>query len=145
MYIFVQLVTALFGSLGFALLFKVRNQHLLVASIGGLFCWGIYLLGVSLNLNVFHSCLLASAFAALYSEVFARIKKAPAVLFFIPTVIPLVPGSNLYYTMQGLATKDYVFAKTNAILTLEYALGIAIGISIMWVILSMHKKLKNGM
>ena len=40
----IQLVTAFTGSLGFALLFHVRKEKLLLASLGGLLAWGVYLL-----------------------------------------------------------------------------------------------------
>ena len=42
--IVIQLVTAFAGSLGFALLFHVRREKLLLASLGGLLAWGVYLL-----------------------------------------------------------------------------------------------------
>ncbi len=139
----IQLITAFIGSLGFALLFKVRKKFLLAASLGGLFSWGIYLAAVAVNPSVFLASLLASAFSAFYAETWARIGKAPAVLFFIPSVIPLVPGSNLYYTMLGMAVQDWDYAKLNAVLTLKYAFGIALGISAMWAILSVVRKIQN--
>ena len=42
--IIMQLATAFLGSLGFALLFQVRRKRLLLASLGGLLAWGVYLL-----------------------------------------------------------------------------------------------------
>ena len=44
MYYAVQLASAFAGSLGFALLFHVRREKLLLASLGGLLAWGVYLL-----------------------------------------------------------------------------------------------------
>ena len=140
----VQLLTAFIGSLGFAIPFHVPKNHLPAASLGGLFSWGIYLFGVDAGLGIFLPCLFASAFSALYAEVLARVKKAPAVLFFIPAVIPLVPGSNLYYTMLGIGVKDWAAAKLNAVLTLQYALSIALGISAMWAVLSIIRKVQQN-
>ena len=139
----VQLLTAFIGSLGFAILFHVPKKHLFSASLGGFFSWGIYLFGVDVGLGRFMSCLFASAFSALYAEILARVKRAPAVLFFIPAVIPLVPGSNLYYTMLGIGTEDWVSAKANAVLTLQYALSIALGISVMWAVLSIARSIRE--
>ena len=84
-----------------------------------------------------------SSFSAFYAELLARLRKAPGVLFFIPSVIPLVPGSNLYYTMHAMAVRDWPTAKLNAVLTLEYALAIALGLSVMWALLSMIRKLRH--
>ena len=41
MYYAVQLASAFAGSLGFALLFHVRREKLLLASLGGLLAWGV--------------------------------------------------------------------------------------------------------
>ena len=139
----VQLITAFIGSLGFAILFHVRREFLFVASLGGLFSWGIYLAGIRFGFSIFLSCFMASAFSSFYAEMLARIKKAPAVMFFIPVVIPLVPGSNLYYTMLGIGIKDMAMAKHNAILTIEYALAIALGLSAMWAVLTILRRIRN--
>ena len=44
--IIIQLITGMLGSLGFALLFGLKKQYLIVASLGGLLNWGLYLLGM---------------------------------------------------------------------------------------------------
>ena len=41
MQIWVGLLTALLGSAGFALLYNVRKQLLALAALGGVLCWGI--------------------------------------------------------------------------------------------------------
>lgn len=140
----IQLITAFIGSFGFAVLFKVHRRHLLAASLGGFFSWGIYLFGLSNHLSIFLSSLFASAFSAMYAEILARWKKAPAILFFIPSVIPLVPGSNLYYAISGLANNDLDFAVLNAKLLLYYAMSIALGISIVWAVQSIERSVRKA-
>lgn len=130
--IVLQLITAFLGSLGFSLLFHLRKQLLLPASIGGFLCWGIYLVGIHFSEGVFVPCLLASAFAALYAEVLARIKKAPATLFLVPAVVPAIPGSTLYYTMSNAVQGEWDIARSYGYLTIQYALAIAGGISLVW-------------
>ena len=39
----IQLASAFLGSMGFALLFHIRREKLLLASLGGLLTWGVYL------------------------------------------------------------------------------------------------------
>lgn len=140
--VFIQLVTAFLGSLGFALLFHLRRRLLFSASIGGLLSWAVYLLGDRLLGSVFIACLLASAFSALYSEILARLLKAPATVFFIPTIVPLIPGSTLYYTMSYAVQNDWPQAKAYASLTLQYTLSIAIGISLVWALFYMLRKIR---
>lgn len=127
-----QLTIAFFGSLGFAILFGVRRKYLVAASLGGLFSWGIYLAGTGHDLNIFLSALLASGFSAIYAEVMARWKKAPSTLFFISAIIPLIPGSMLYYSMSEIVRGDTVSAGEYGTRALMFALGIAAGISVVW-------------
>ena len=130
--IVLQLITAFLGSLGFSLLFHLRKQLLLPASIGGLLCWGIYLIGTHYYEGVFVPCLLASASAALYAEILARIKKAPATVFLVPAVVPAIPGSTLYYAMSNAVQGEWDIARSYGYLTIQYALAIAGGISLVW-------------
>ena len=54
--------------------------------------------------------------------------KAPATVFLIPSIIPLVPGGRLYYTMRAIVDGDADSAKIYAMETIVIALGIAVGI-----------------
>ena len=56
--------------------------------------------------NVFLSALVASMGVCLWSEGMARVRKAPANIFMIPGIIPLLPGGALYYTMSALIGGD---------------------------------------
>ena len=144
--VIIQLITGMLGSLGFALLFGLKKQYLIVAALGGLLNWGLYLLGMHLWNTIFFAGLLASAASALYSEIMARLKKAPSTLFFITSVIPRVPGRALYYTCISAVIRDWVAAKLYANITLQYALSIAAGACIIWAItltienIKKHKK-----
>ncbi|MDO5135906.1 MAG: threonine/serine exporter family protein [Eubacteriales bacterium] len=128
----IQLLTAFFGSLGFAISFQLRRSLWLVASLGGLLSWGCYLAAFAVTGQVFFSSLLASIFAALYSELLAAWKKAPTTLFVIPSVIPLIPGSSLYYTMRAVVTGNTKEASSYGALTLQWSLSIAAGICVVW-------------
>lgn len=130
--IVLQLITAFIGSASFCLVFNLRKQLIFIASLGSVLCWGVYLLGTYFYEGELLPCLLASAAAALYGEVLARIKKAPATLFLVTAVLPVIPGSKLYYTMSSVVQKDWIMAKEYGLLTVESAVAIAIGISLVW-------------
>lgn len=73
-----QLTTAFVGSLGFALLFHVRRDRLLLASLGGLLGWGVYLLmGLATDQEVVRY-FVASVVLTVYAETLARLVKCPA-------------------------------------------------------------------
>lgn len=134
--IIIQLVTALLGSLGFALLFQLRKGLLMAASIGGLVNWGVYLLVDRFVDGFFLPCFVAAAVAVIYCEVAARVLKAPVTLFLVPSVVPSVPGSALFYTMSGIVRQDWAAAKSFGLKTAEFALGIAAGICLAVVVFS---------
>lgn len=140
----VQLVTGALGSVGFALIFRQRMRFLPLAALGGLFNWGVYLLLHHLTAQLFLSCLVASAMSAVYAEVLAKRLRAPTTVFLVPAVIPSIPGSNLYYTMSAAVAGDLPLVLSNAIGTVQWAFGIAGGISIVWVIFVMVKSLRTS-
>ena len=134
--IFVQLLTSLLGSFGFALLFQLRSGLLVAASIGGLVNWGVYLLSFEFIGNAFIACFIAAAVAVIYCEICARTLKAPVTLFLVPSVVPSVPGSALFYTMSSIVKKDWTLTREFGMRTAEFALGIAAGICFAVVVFS---------
>ena len=102
-----QLVTAFIGSLGFAMLFHVQREKLLLASLGGLLAWGAYLLMGFVSGQDVVRYFFASVALTVYAETMARVVKCPATLFLITAAIPLVPGGSLYKTMQLFMEQDF--------------------------------------
>ena len=127
--IIVQLLTAFLGAMGFALLFGMRRRHIWWASLGGLLAWGVYLLAAQWIPGDFIPYLLASAFAVVYAEMLARLRKSPATLFVIPAILPLVPGGSLYFAMSSAVRGELQEARIYGARALKLALAIAAGIS----------------
>lgn len=123
-----QLLMSLIGTFGFSLLFNVRGKKLLLASLGGMACWGLFLLlekpvpGEPLR---FFFC---ASFVAVYAEILARILKTPATTFLIPCMLPLIPGSALYNTMRYALNKQWSKCLSQALYTLSLSLSLALGI-----------------
>ena len=128
--VMIQLLTAFLGSFGFGLLFGLRAKHLLPASLGGMIAWGIYLGVYALIPSIFLGNLCASIFSITYAEFLAHWRKSPATLFVIISIIPLVPGSSLYYAMEAATRGNPELARQYGHQTLVCALAIAAGISL---------------
>ncbi len=141
--VILQLTYAFVGSLGFALLFNIKLKRLLPASLGGMLAWGVYLLINYLIGNLFFAVFSASAFAAFYSEISARILKAPTTVFTIPALIPLVPGSSLFYTMQNAVLSDWDKVLDYALETVIFIGAITLGLSIVSALFKMFIKKKT--
>ena len=126
----IQMIAGMLGSLGFSLLFNLGKKHLIPAALGGFIAWGVYLLCMSVSwMGVLLSTIAASLVSQIYSEVLARIYKAPTTVFAIPAVVPLIPGGSLYNTMYAAVMKDWTQFRYYGVQTLWGTLGIAIGLS----------------
>ena len=105
----IQLITGAIGSVAFGLLFHMKTKYLPLATAGGFLSWLVFLFGKNLWGSVFLPALLAGFIADVYAEILARICKGTSTSFFVTSVIPLIPGSTLYYCMSSL-TADFLTA-----------------------------------
>ena len=122
-----QLAAAFSGSMGFALLFQVRRGKLLLASLGGLLAWAVYLaLGPAIPQDV-PRFFIASVALTIYGEALARVVKCPATLFLVTAAVPLIPGGSLYHTMRYFVAGDFTACSAQGLNTLLLALAIAAG------------------
>ncbi len=124
---FVKVVTAAIASLGFAMMFRIDRRHLAYGVFSAAVTFIIYYTLEFFGAPLFASAFVSTAFAAVFSEIMARVKRAPAIIFLLPGVIPTVPGGNLYYAMRYLLLNDFGLASRNFLAALEVGLGIAGG------------------
>lgn len=124
----IMLVTAAIATLGYAILFRLKPSRLSFAVIGGLVATVVYLVMRGLVENIFVINFVAAVAATVYSEICATCLKAPTTVFLLPSAIPLVPGSALYWTMDGLLQNDVEGFLSYAKVASQTGLGIALGI-----------------
>lgn len=125
-------ITAFLASLAFAVIFKVNKKHLMWAGVGSIVTFAIYYV---LDDNLFVAAIVSAIFTAIYSEISARVHKAPSLVFLITGVIPTVPGRYLYTTMRCLVEQNWSHAIAYFLDTMKIAIGIAagvVGVSICW-------------
>ena len=124
----IMLLSAPVGSLGFSLLFRIRPRYLPFGALGGLLSCGVYLLATHFGYGPLPANFAASLCMALYSEILARLLRAPSSIFLVPCSIPLVPGGGLLYTMSNLLSRNFPAFLEYGKNTLLTGLGIAGGI-----------------
>ncbi len=124
----IQIITGLLGTLGFNILFNIRGRKLIFASLGGLISWSVFLGLQPLFADEAIRYLLSAAVVTVYGEVLARVEKTPTTTFLVPSVIPLIPGGALYYTMNYALNKQWSQFAHQAFYTLQLALCLAVGI-----------------
>lgn len=123
-----QIITAFLGSLGFSVLFNLRRTKLLIAGLGGMLSWSVYLLlGLAFDSDPIRY-FFAAIFVTVYAEIFARIKKTPTTSYLVPAFIPLIPGGALYNTMKFALHNDWQSFGDTAVYTIQLALALSAGI-----------------
>lgn len=144
----VRLITAVLGTVGFAMIYRVSRRKMPFAALGGLFTYAVYELVIQLGGGVFIAAFLSAMFMTLYSETLARIIRAPAVTFLFPCAIPIVPGGALYRTVYNLLfyneEKLFYYGKTALGVALGMAVGMGVASIIVGIILHIGKSLRTA-
>lgn len=90
------------AALGFAMLFNVPVRTLAACAIGGAIGHIIRTLLMKWGVSIETATLAGATVVGFLGEMFARRWLAPASVFTVPAVIPMVPGTFAYRTMIGL-------------------------------------------
>ena len=113
---------------GFGILFNIKGKKLIFAAIGGGISWYFYSLPLSLGLSEVSSLFISTLVFSTYSEVLARIFKTPVTTFVVCALIPLVPGSGMYYTMREAISGNISKSLELGLNTLASAGTLALGV-----------------
>lgn len=124
----IQIAACFCGTLGFGILFNIRGKRMVFASIGGIAAWALYLLLYSMLPNEVLCYFIVSLIVAIYAEFMARAFKTPAITFCILSLIPLVPGSSLYYTIASVLEGSVETFLGKSAYTLSLAAALSLGI-----------------
>jgi len=140
---FTLLISATAGSIGFAMLFRLRLGMLPWATLGALLDAIIYLFCSMYTPNLFLTTMAGAAVATIYSDIMAPRLQVPVTLLLLPSIVPLIPGGSLYYTMACIISVDKEGIFKYGIGTMEAALGIAVGILISSLIFQEYRQFKD--
>ena len=125
---FWQCIFSVFASYGFVVIFNIHGFGSFLCALGGGITWAAFCIVQSLGGQDLLCYFLATVVAAAFAEVMARIRKYPAISYLISCLLPLIPGSGIYYAaqqaMQG-NSEGFVFYGTR---TLAIAGCMAVGI-----------------
>ncbi len=124
----IQCLVGMIGTLGFCLWFNIHDSGILLCLLGSIISWLVYSVGEYLNLNIYGCYFISSAVVALYAEVMARLRKYPATGYLLASLVPLIPGAGVYYTMSAVAQNDMATFSRKGVESAAIAGSIAIGI-----------------
>ena len=123
-----QAIAVFVGCCGFCILFNVHGRGCVLCIIGGVATWMLYLLWGALGCDIYAANLFAALFAALYAEVMARVRKCPSMPYLVITILPLLPGAGVYYTMSLGLEGNMMDAVAKGLETIGVAGSLAVGI-----------------
>ena len=95
MTLLIQVCAVFIGCSAFAVLYKVKPKRIIFCGIGASCTWLAYALTSMATENVLLISIAAAAFATLFAETFARITKAPATIYLIPSIFPQIGRAHV--------------------------------------------------
>ena len=124
----IQIITGGLGAAGFAVLYNIRGKRFVFAALGGLLAIVFYLCFGLVIENEILNYFICASLVSLYAEIMARVLKTPTTTFIITSLIPLIPGGSLYYTMTNAFSGDLNSFIDKGLYTLGLAGALAAGI-----------------
>lgn len=94
---------------GFSILFYAPKKYFFACGLNAFLAWCAYLITDCCGLNGLWASFFSTLVADLFAYYCARIMKAPAILFLVAGILPMVPGISIY---QGVYS--FLFGIGNA-------------------------------
>lgn len=146
MSLILQIFSAFLGSLGFSIIFNIQGARLWLAASGGMLSWVMYLLLGEILYNPVSQTFVAAILVTFYAEICARLMRTPTTTFLTASIIPLVPGSSLYYTMSygvnGMLDRFISSGVHTLSLAVALAGGIVVASSLYKIVIVLFQQLK---
>lgn len=118
------------GTIAFALMFRVRKRHFVDCGVLGTITWFAYMICIRIWNNEAIAVFVSGFAAVLASRVLAVLRRCPATVFLMTSLIPLLPGISLYrtiyYLLMGSAQISMHFGKLCFLTAFTIAVSIAV-------------------
>ena len=123
-----EILWAAASTFAFGIIFNLKGKKLFCASAGGALGWAVYIFFKYNGSSIPASFLYSSIAITIYSEIIARFLKTPVTSTLIASLIPLVPGSGVYFTMSYLVENKIEKAVAKGTETILITVAITVGI-----------------
>ncbi len=144
--LWIQCIAGLIGTLGFGLMFNMHGKGIPFALLGSVISWPVCVLCMRFGLAEPIAYLIGAVVSAFYAEIMARIRKCPATSYLMCALVPLIPGSGIYYTMDFIRRGMVSEAYDKGMLTAAIAGSMAVGVLListgfrMWSVFKRNRK-----
>ena len=127
---------------GFSIIFNIHGRGVLFCILGGMLTWVVYALCLKSGMGEIGAYFCGAAFASAFSEIFARIRKCPAISYLVISVFPLIPGSGVYYAMEYAVKGETELFAAKIMNTAAIAGAMAVGILLISTIFRLYSTRK---
>lgn len=100
-----EILLAAAGAMGYAMLFGMKGKNIWLIAGNSAFAWYLYLMIKSRTENAILAMFLVTVLVGLAAGILAVLLKCPMTVFATPILMPLVPGSTLYYVMYDTVNR----------------------------------------
>lgn len=124
----VTCIATFVACVGFLFVWNIHGSGSWLCALGGFLTWAVFCIAQRLGFGYAMCCFFGTLLAAVYAEGMARLRKYPAISYLIISLVPLIPGSYIYYTAQQAVLKNWDGFLHQGNLTLITAGIMAVGI-----------------
>lgn len=126
--ILIHMVFSFLSSISFAVICNVPRKSIPIGGLVGMCGWMGYWILSTEGYGVFLSSIVCSLLLAFAGQISARIFKMPLTVFYVPGLVPIVPGITAFQAFRLLTLQDYDGALIGFLNVGYCAVGIAIGL-----------------
>ena len=141
--LWIQCIAGLCGTLGFGLMFNMHGKGIPFALLGSIISWPVCVFCIRLGVAEPIGYLFGAAASSLYAEIMARVRKFPATSYLMCALVPLIPGSGIYYTMDFIRRGMLAEAYDKGMKTAAIAGCMAVGVLLVSTVFRMWSVWKN--
>lgn len=141
--VFYESIFSFLGAIGFSLFYNVRGKKILASAAGAVLSHNVYLLITYHYDDKVMGVFAATITVTVLAEILARFFKTPVIVLLVPMLIPLIPGTDLYYATYNMVQNNGSDFAKNFVLVLQEAGAIAFGIILVTYIVQVAMKIWN--
>lgn len=138
-----QCVVSLASSITFAIISHVPKGTLLQGGIIGMLGWLGYWACLQKNSTVFLASFVCALILAVASYIAAILYKKPMIVFFVPGLVPVVPGITFFEAFLALIQGDYPTAGRVFLDVIYISVGIASGLLISYAFFQIYQMIRH--
>lgn len=126
----IQFIASFIAVFCFSISLEVPKKFIIMTGMIGAIGWIAYLIGIEFGLSVVLSSFISALLVAIISVILSKILKAVTTIFFIPGILPIVPGLAMYRLVYAIINNQTDSIVYYLLQTLLIAGGIALAIFI---------------